>query len=85
MLLHNFMAKFVLCLQVLEILSHVNKRVKHQQEIGLPLSELWRIYTENNVALIVRNFCILYIEMAFERVDTKVSFHCMISKGNTEE
>ncbi|OWM69124.1 hypothetical protein CDL15_Pgr025311 [Punica granatum] len=57
--------------KVLEILSHVNKRVKHQSEIGLPLSELWRIYMENDVALIVRNFCILYIEMAFERVDMK--------------
>ncbi|KAK4773586.1 hypothetical protein SAY87_028605 [Trapa incisa] len=57
--------------KVLEILSHVNKRVKHQPEIGLPLSDLWRIYSETNVALIVRNFCILYIEMAFERVDMK--------------
>lgn len=78
---YDFMtALFIVCLQVLEILSHVNKRVKHQPEIGLPLSELWRIYTENNVALIVRNFCILYIEMAFERIDMKVSCHPIVSK-----
>ncbi|XP_030522220.2 proteasome adapter and scaffold protein ECM29 isoform X2 [Rhodamnia argentea] len=57
--------------KVLEILSHVNKRVKHQPEIGLPLSDLWRIYTEANVVSIVKNFCILYIEMAFDRSDVK--------------
>ncbi|KAF7850461.1 hypothetical protein BT93_L5473 [Corymbia citriodora subsp. variegata] len=58
-------------LTVLEILSHVNKRVKHQLEIGLPLSDLWRIYTEANAVSIVKNFCFLYIEMAFERTDVK--------------
>ncbi|KAM1056746.1 hypothetical protein ACFX2I_030121 [Malus domestica] len=57
--------------KVLEILSHVNKRVKHQPEIGLPLSELWNIYSEANTASMVRNFCILYIEMAMDRADTK--------------
>ncbi|XP_056162562.1 uncharacterized protein LOC130136561 [Syzygium oleosum] len=57
--------------KVLEILSHVNKRVKHQPGIGLPLSDLWRIYTEANAVSIVKNFCIVYIEMAFERTDVK--------------
>lgn len=57
--------------KVLEILSHVNKRVKHQPEIALPLSELWNIYSEANAASMVRNFCILYIEMAMDRADTK--------------
>ncbi|KAF3455353.1 hypothetical protein FNV43_RR05803 [Rhamnella rubrinervis] len=52
---------------VLEILSHLNKRVKHQPEIGLPLSELWNMYSEANSVPMVRNFCIVYIEMAFER------------------
>ncbi|KAI4386203.1 hypothetical protein MLD38_004156 [Melastoma candidum] len=55
--------------KVLEILSHVNKRVKYQPDIGLPLLDLWKIYTEDNVASIVKNFCIVYIEMAFERID----------------
>ncbi|KAB2615279.1 proteasome-associated protein ECM29-like protein [Pyrus ussuriensis x Pyrus communis] len=57
--------------KVLEILSHVNKRVKHQPEIGLPLLELWNIYSEANAASMVRNFSILYIEMAMDRADTK--------------
>ncbi|KAK2971901.1 hypothetical protein RJ640_011682, partial [Escallonia rubra] len=53
--------------KVIEILSHVNKRVKHQPEIGLPLSELWKLYMEAEAAPMVKNFCIVYIEMAFER------------------
>ncbi|KAK1292730.1 hypothetical protein QJS10_CPB17g01685 [Acorus calamus] len=53
---------------VMEILTHVNKRVKHQPEIGLPFTELWKIYSEANAAPIVRNFCMVYIEMAFERM-----------------
>ncbi|KAL5994755.1 hypothetical protein ACLOJK_024809 [Asimina triloba] len=54
--------------KVLEILTHVNKRVKHQTEIGLPLSKLWKMYVDANAAPMVKNFCIVYIEMAFERV-----------------
>ncbi|KAM4096438.1 hypothetical protein ACJW30_08G104900 [Castanea mollissima] len=57
--------------KVLEILSHVNKRVKHQPEIALPLLELWKMYSEANAAPMVRNFCIVYIEMAFERVQAQ--------------
>lgn len=53
-------------------MSHVNKRVKHQSEIGLPLLELWKLYTEANATPMVKNFCIVYIEMAFERADVKV-------------
>ncbi|CAA0805895.1 ARM repeat superfamily protein [Striga hermonthica] len=54
--------------KVIEILSHVNKRVKHQQAIGLPLSDLWQLYVESGSAPMVRNFCIVYIEMATDRV-----------------
>ncbi|KAK9123336.1 hypothetical protein Sjap_012938 [Stephania japonica] len=54
--------------KVMEILMHVNKRVKHQMDIGLPLSELWKIFIDSNTAPMVKNFCIVYIEMAFERV-----------------
>ncbi|KAL9458549.1 hypothetical protein AB3S75_007422 [Citrus x aurantiifolia] len=57
--------------KVLEILSHVNKRVKHQLEIRLPLAELWKVYTEPNAASMVKNFCIVYIEMAFDRASFK--------------
>ncbi|KAJ7960514.1 Proteasome-associated ECM29-like protein [Quillaja saponaria] len=58
--------------KVLEILSHVNKRVKHQPQIGLPLPELWKLYSEPSTVPIIRNFCIVYIEMASERVSVKL-------------
>ncbi|GMH13042.1 hypothetical protein Nepgr_014883 [Nepenthes gracilis] len=58
--------------KVIEILSHVNKRVKNEPQIGFPLSELWNMYTDVNAAPMVRNFCIIYIEMAFDRSDTMV-------------
>ncbi|XP_058078401.1 uncharacterized protein LOC131226734 [Magnolia sinica] len=54
--------------KVMEILTHINKRVKHQAQIGLPLLELWKMYVEANAAPMVKNFCIVYIEMAFERL-----------------
>ncbi|KAL8545025.1 hypothetical protein ACS0TY_005289 [Phlomoides rotata] len=54
--------------KVIEILTHVNKRVKHQPVIGLPLSDLWKLYVESSSAPMVRNFCIMYIEMAVDRV-----------------
>ncbi|KAL8146362.1 hypothetical protein AgCh_004198 [Apium graveolens] len=58
----------VSCYHVIDILCHVNKRQKHQLDIDLPLSELWYLYIEPNDAPMVRNFCIVYIEMSFERV-----------------
>ncbi|ESW13516.1 hypothetical protein PHAVU_008G203200 [Phaseolus vulgaris] len=57
--------------KVLEILSHVNKRVKLQPQIGLPLSDLWKLYSGSSAVPIIRNFCIVYIEMAFQRVNAK--------------
>lgn len=57
----------------MEILSHVNKRVKNHPDIALPFLDLWRIYNENNASPMVRNFCIVYIQMSFERLDGEVS------------
>ncbi|KAK9169652.1 hypothetical protein Syun_001792 [Stephania yunnanensis] len=65
---------------VMEILTHVNKRVKHQMDIGLPLSELWKIFIDSNTAPMVKNFCIVYIEMGFERLceEEKISMAPML-------
>ncbi|KAI3900527.1 hypothetical protein MKW92_037227 [Papaver armeniacum] len=54
--------------KVMEILTHVNKRVKNQLQISLPVSEMWKMYIEANAAPMVKNFCIVYIEMAFDRL-----------------
>lgn len=50
----------------------MNKRVKHRPEIGLPFSEIRRVYSDPNATSMVRNFCVVYIEMAFERLPKEV-------------
>ncbi|GBG83689.1 hypothetical protein CBR_g37490 [Chara braunii] len=54
--------------KVLEMLSHINKRVKGQSHIKLPFKELLDLYMDNGTAPIVKNFAIVYLEMALERV-----------------
>ncbi len=54
--------------QVLEILSHVNKRVRGHGEIKMPLDALLAQYAAPGAAPLVRNFALVYLEMAYERV-----------------
>ncbi|CAH9134546.1 unnamed protein product [Cuscuta epithymum] len=65
--------------KVIEILSHVNKRVKHQPYIGLPLSELWQLYIESSAFSMVRNFCIVYFEMSIERAPKEDKEHMALT------
>ncbi|XP_024544607.1 proteasome adapter and scaffold protein ECM29 [Selaginella moellendorffii] len=53
--------------KVTEMLSHINKRVKEQLSIKLPLAELLGVYRRPDAAVIVKNFSLVYIEMAFDR------------------
>ena len=53
--------------QVLEILSHVNKRVRGHASIKMPLGALLALYAEPSSAPLVRNFALVYLEMAYER------------------
>jgi hypothetical protein len=53
---------------VLEILSHVNKRVRGHGEIKMPLDALLAQYAAPGAAPLVRNFALVYLEMAYERV-----------------
>ncbi|KAJ7569419.1 hypothetical protein O6H91_01G077400 [Diphasiastrum complanatum] len=53
--------------KVIEILSHINKRVKDQHNIQLPLKDLLSLSRPTNVAPLVKNFSLVYVEMAFER------------------
>ncbi len=59
--------------QVMEILTHINKRVKDQVSIKLPLIDLLKLYQSPDAVPMVRNFAIVYIEMAFERSTVEVS------------
>lgn len=54
-------------LQVLEMLSHVNKRVRDHREIGLPLVPLLSLFQQPAASPLVRNFALVYVEMAMER------------------
>ncbi|KAK9834910.1 hypothetical protein WJX81_007994 [Elliptochloris bilobata] len=53
--------------KVLEILSHVNKRVRGHAAIKMPLDALLALYADPGSAPLVRNFALVYLEMAFER------------------
>ncbi|DBB07277.1 TPA: hypothetical protein ACH3X3_008782 [Trebouxia sp. C0006] len=53
--------------KVLEMLSHVNKRVRGHDQIKLPLDALLDLYLTDASAPLVKNFAIVYIEMAMER------------------
>ena len=49
------------------MLSHVNKRVRGHDQIKLPLDALLDLYLTDASAPLVKNFAIVYIEMAMER------------------
>lgn len=54
-------------MQVLEMLSHVNKRVRGHDQIKLPLDALLDLYLADTSALLVKNFAVVYVEMAMDR------------------
>ena len=53
------------------MLSHINKRVRDHKEIGLPLGPLLALFQRPDAPPLVRNFALVYVEMAMERADTK--------------
>ena len=59
--------------QVLEILSHVNKRIKGHEAIQLPLQDLLQLALDPQSAPLVRNFGLVYAEMACERAPLSTS------------
>eukprot|EP01018_Ginkgo_biloba_P028625 Gb_39351 [translate_table: standard] len=60
---------------VMEMLTHINRRVKDQSAILLPVLDLWKLYQNVDATPTVKNFSIVYIEMAFDRLpmEEKVS------------
>ncbi len=53
--------------KVLEILSHVNKRIKGFPQMQLPLAPLIQIYQSPSATSMQRNFALVYIEIAVGR------------------
>lgn len=53
--------------KVMDMLSHINKRVKDQPSIKLPLLDLLRLYQSEKAAPMVKSFSLVYMEMSFDR------------------
>ncbi|KAI9480308.1 MAG: proteasome stabiliser-domain-containing protein [Benjaminiella poitrasii] len=54
--------------KVMEILSHINKRVKANNNIHLPFQALLNQFTDPSVSTFVKNFTLIYLEMATSRM-----------------
>ena len=54
--------------KTMEILSHLNKRVKTNASIPLPLGALVKLFASSSTAPLVANFALVYIEMGLPRV-----------------
>lgn len=54
-------------MQVMEMLSHVNKRLQGQKAIKLPLTALLDQYLNPKASPMTRNFALVYVENAFNR------------------
>eukprot|EP00899_Mesostigma_viride_P010697 jgi/Mesvir1/19629/Mv09917-RA.4 len=53
--------------KVMEILSHINNRVRGQMSIKLPLQSLIEQYTSGEGGAMAKSFAIIYVEMAMDR------------------
>lgn len=53
--------------KVMELLVHLNKRVKNNDNVQLPMDQLLDQYQDPNVNSFVTNFTIIYLKMGFPR------------------
>ncbi|GAN03092.1 proteasome-associated protein ECM29 homolog [Mucor ambiguus] len=61
--------------KVMEILSHINKRVKTNDKIKLPFDALLSQFTDPSVSTFVKNFTLMYLEMAASRLSAEETAH----------
>ncbi|KAJ3397973.1 hypothetical protein HDU92_000075 [Lobulomyces angularis] len=54
--------------KVMEICTHINKRIKSNNSIKIPVNEILEIFVRKDVSLVVHNFALIYIEMGFQRL-----------------
>lgn len=54
--------------KVMEILSHINKRVKANTSIKLPFEALLSQFIDDKVSVFVKNFTLIYLEMSALRL-----------------
>ncbi|KAI8369986.1 proteasome stabiliser-domain-containing protein [Blakeslea trispora] len=61
--------------KVMEILSHINKRVKTNANIQLPFDTLLAQLTDASVSTFVKNFTLIYLGMAAQRMNVEAVAH----------
>lgn len=59
-------------IKVLEVLSHINKRIKPLSNIQLPLKELKEQFLDSKSTPLMINFIAIYLEMGFLRASEEV-------------
>ena len=58
--------------KVFEVLTHINKTIKPNQNVKLPMLDLLNLMSEKETTNVMRNFIIIYVEMGFERCEDKL-------------
>jgi hypothetical protein len=58
---------------VLEVLAHINKRVKPAVHITLPMDKLLEQYNSDSAPAFQKNFNLIYLQMGFARLPEEVS------------
>ena len=64
--------------KVLELLSHVNKRLKAHPSMPLPLADLTALCANPEKSAMVRNFALVYVERAHERATPEDRALCVL-------
>ncbi|XP_031556184.1 proteasome adapter and scaffold protein ECM29-like [Actinia tenebrosa] len=55
--------------KVMELLTHINKRLKSRPKVQLPVEALLNQYQDTSVSSFVTNFTILYLRMGYPRLE----------------
>lgn len=53
--------------QILELLVHINKRLRSRQSVMLPVENLINLYKEHKRSVFVTNFAHIYVIMGYPR------------------
>ena len=61
--------------KVLELLAHINRRLKNSERVQLPMDSLFLQYQDPLCVPYVRNFTILYVKMSFSRLSPEKQLH----------
>ncbi|XP_066988430.1 proteasome adapter and scaffold protein ECM29 [Macrobrachium rosenbergii] len=69
--------------KVMELLIHVNRRVKDHESIQLPVEALLAQYQDPSATAFVTNFSIIYIKMGYPRLDLNKQIELLPSMLNS--